>query len=127
MLNIGIDLDDCITYKPKFFHLFTQAMKNCAQIHIITNRERTSGSEQNTKDQLQELGIHYDYLKITGEKSKYILDNNITIYFDDTDEYFLDLPETVTVFKIRESWNFDFDEHKWVYSNRTGRNIDKDE
>jgi hypothetical protein len=30
------------------------------------------------------------------------MDKGITIYFDDTDEYFLDLPESVTVFKIRE-------------------------
>lgn len=40
-------------------------------------------------------------------------DNDITIYFDDTDDYFLELPESVTVFKIREPWNFDFENHKW--------------
>jgi uncharacterized HAD superfamily protein len=71
MLKIGIDLDDCITYKPEFFSLFTNSMKNVAQIHIITNREQTPESEQNTKEDLSRIGIHYDYLKITGEKSKY--------------------------------------------------------
>jgi uncharacterized HAD superfamily protein len=125
MLKIGIDLDDCITYKPEFFRLFTNSMKNVAQIHIITNREQTPESEQNTKEELSRIGIHYDHLIITSEKSRYILENGITVYFDDTDENFLDLPETVTVFKIRESWNFDFEEHKWVYSDRTGRNINK--
>ena len=98
-----------------------------AKVHIITNREQTPESEENTKEQLKELGIHYDFLRITGEKSKYILENGISIYFDDTDEYFLNLPESVTVFKIRESWNFDFEEHKWVYSNKTGRDIDQGE
>lgn len=88
--------------------MFTYAMKNVAHIHIITNRERTPESEQNTKEQLQNLGIHYDHLIITSEKTKYILENGVSIYFDDTDEYYLDLPETVAVFKIRESWNFDF-------------------
>ena len=125
MLKIGIDLDDCITYKPDFFQLFTHAMKDKAEIHIITNREQTPQSEQNTIEQLEELNIFYHHLKITSDKAKYILENNITIYIDDTDEYFLDLPESVVVFKIRETWNFDFEEHKWVYSNRTGRNIDK--
>ena len=125
MLKIGIDLDDCITCASQFFHLLTNSMKDVAEIHIITNREQILEAEKNTKEQLKELGIHYDYLRITGEKSKYILENDISIYFDDTDEYFLDLPETVTVFKIRESWNFDFEEHKWVYSDRTGRNMYK--
>ena len=100
-------------------------MKDVAEIHIITNREQTSQSEQNTKEQLEELNIFYHHLKITGDKAKYILENDISIYFDDTDEYFIDLAEKVTVFKIREPWNFDFEENKWVYSNRTGRNIDK--
>ena len=125
MLKIGIDLDDCMSYRPDFFQAFTHAMKAIAEIHIITNREQTPESEQNTKEQLKEWCIHYDYLRITAEKADYILENGISIYFDDTDEYFLNLPESVTVFKIRESWNFDFDEHKWVYSNRTGRNIDQ--
>ena len=125
MLKIGIDLDDCISYRPDFFKLLTNSMKDVAEIHIITNRELILEAEKYTKEQLKELGIHYDYLRITAEKSNYILENGISIYFDDTDEYFLDLPETVTVFKIRESCNFDFEEHKWVYSNRTGRNIDQ--
>lgn len=126
MMKIGIDLDDCITYAPQFFHLFTNAMKGVAEIHIITNREQTPASQANTIDELQTLGIHYTRLKITGEKAQYILDNGITVYFDDCDEYFVDLPESVTVFKIRESMNFDFEEHhKWYFSDRTGINLDR--
>ncbi len=126
MLKIGIDLDDCITYCPDFFRLFTQALKGVAEIHIITHREQTSASQANTIDELRALGIHYTCLKITGEKARYILDNGITVYFDDSDENFLDLPESVTVFKIREPMNFDFEEqHKWYFSDRTGINIDR--
>lgn len=126
MLKIGIDLDDCITYCPDFFRLFTQALKGVAEIHIITHREQTSASQANTIDELRALGIHYTCLKITGEKAQYILDNGITVYFDDSDENFLDLPESVTVFKIREPMNFDFEEqHKWYFSDRTGINIDR--
>ena len=122
-MKIGIDLDDCISYRPDFFQLLTHSMKYVAEIHIITNREQTSASEKNTKEQLEELNIFYHHLKITGDKAKYILENNITIYFDDTDEYFLELPESVTVFKVREPWNFDFDEKKWVYSDGTGKKV----
>ncbi len=121
MLKIGIDLDDCITYAPKFFSLLTTSMKGKAEIHIVTNREKSSASEENTRRGLERIGIHYDFLKITGEKSKYILEQGIRVYFDDTDEYFLEIPEGVVVFKIRETWNFDWEERKWVYDERTGR------
>lgn len=121
MLKMGIDLDDCITYSPDFFVLLTRALYDKAEIHIITNHEQTPESEQATRDQLKELNIKYHHLVLTGDKADYITENGITIYFDDTDEYFLELPESVTVFKIREPWNFDFEDHKWLYSVETGR------
>lgn len=123
MLKIGIDLDDCITYCPDFFKAMTNSMNDLAEIHIITNREQTPESETNTRNDLDELGIHYHHLVITPDKTDYIIKNGISIYFDDTDEYFLDLPESVTVFKIREPWNFDFENKKWVYSEKTGKTI----
>ena len=120
-LVIGIDLDDCITYCPSFFKAMTNSMKDVAEIHIITNREQTKESELNTRNDLEEMGIHYDHLEVTVDKAEYIQKNDITIYFDDTDDYFLELPESVTVFKIREPWNFDFENHKWLYNNKTGK------
>ena len=60
-------------------------------------------------------------MAVTSNKADYILKNGITVFFDDTDEYFLNLPESVTVFKIREPWNFDFGNHKWLYNNKTGK------
>ena len=124
MLKIGIDLDDCITYSLDFFVLLTHALYDKAEIHIITNHEQTPESEQGTRQQLQDLNIKYHHLVLTGDKADYIMDKGITIYFDDTDEYFLDLPESVTVFKIREPWNFDFDQHMWKYNSSTGCSAD---
>jgi len=120
-LKIGIDLDDCITYCPVFFKVMTNTIKNLAEIHIITNREQTPESEANTRNDLDNLEIHYHHLVVTADKADYITKNGINVYFDDTDEYFLELPESVTVFKIREPWNFDFEEKKWVYSDKTGK------
>ena len=125
MLIIGIDLDDCITYRPDFFRLMTNAMKDVAEIHIITNREQTPESEQNTLEELKQLGIFFHHLKLTGDKEKYILENGISIYYDDSDNYYVRLPETVTVFKVREPFVFDFDNGLWLYSDKTGRNIDR--
>jgi hypothetical protein len=121
-LKIGIDLDNTITHRPDFFATMTQAMRD-AEIHVITDRDPSPSSEQETRAELLELGIRCDRLVITGEKAGYILEAGITIYFDDTDEYFLNLPESVTVFKIREPGNFDFETHQWVYDDRTGRHL----
>ena len=121
MLKIGIDLDETITYCKPFFSMMTNAMKDMVEIHIITNREQTSENEAVIRKELGELGIAYHHLAVTGDKAKYILEKGITVLFDDTDEYFLELPESVTVFKIREPWNFDFENHKWLYNDKTGK------
>ncbi len=64
--------------------------------------------------ELQRYGITYDVIKITSEKGQYILKEGIKVLFDDVDQYFRDLPEEVAVFKIRQKYNFDFAEKKWI-------------
>ena len=126
---IGIDLDFTITASREsmvFFALITNALKDRVKIYIITNRADDEGSREETEQELSQLDIYYDNLVITGNKADYILKEGIKIYFDDTDEMFINLPSSVTVFKIREDGNFDFTKgvHKWVYGNKTGINID---
>ena len=123
-LNIGIDVDNTIMASKssiRFFRLLSMLMYNYAKIHIITNRE--PGSEATIAQELQELEIKYHYLKITKNKAEYIIDHNITIFYEDVDEYFLELPEDVLVFKIREPGNFDFSEKKWIGSKKTVKMI----
>jgi len=124
-LKIGIDLDDTITYCPTFFSMMTNAMQHVAEIHIVTNREKAPENEAAIRKELDELGIRYHRLAVTDKKAEYILNQGITIFFEDTDEYFLTLPESVRVFKIREPYNFDFENHVWIYSEKTGRHIDR--
>jgi uncharacterized HAD superfamily protein len=127
-LKIGIDIDFTITASPEseaFFALITNVLKDKAEIHIITNRPPTEKGRSETIQELSQLNIHYDYLEITADKAEYILSKGISVYFDDTDEYFLSLPQNVTVFKIREVGNFDFTKHKWVYGDKTGFNFDQ--
>lgn len=127
-IKIGIDLDNCITADKNsraFFRILTHLLNPEYRIQIITNRDAASWKE--TSEELKELGIQYYKIVFTADKASYVLKHKINIYFDDTDEYFLELPETVTVFKIRESGNFDFKTHKWVMSSRNAEMIDEDE
>lgn len=127
-MKIAIDLDNTITASResiRFFAVLTNLLIPEHKIVIITNRE--PNTEQDIAEELDCLGIEYSQIVITDRKADFIRQNNVSIYFEDSDEYFLELPETVTVFKIRESGNFDFAEKKWIANKTTTKMIDEDE
>jgi len=126
-IKIGIDIDGTITASLEslmFFQVLTEMIRERAEIFIITNREEGEQSYRETEEELKELGIKCDHLIITSNKKASILENKITIYFDDSDEYFQYLPREVTVFKIREDGNFNFRTHKWVGDSKTVELLD---
>ena len=111
-LKIAVDLDGTISEYPEFFKLFTRVMAEAGcEVYIIT--DRAPGTETEVRGELQKHGITYHVIKITREKAGYILDEGIGVLFDDVDDYFLDLPEKVAVFKIRQKYNFDFTLNRW--------------
>jgi len=112
-MKIAVDLDGTISEYPEFFKMFTKAMMQAGcKIYILT--DRPPGSEDIVAEELRGYGITYDVIKITSEKSQYILKEGIKVLFDDVDEYFLDLPAEMAVFKIRQKYNFDFAEKRWL-------------
>jgi hypothetical protein len=127
IMKIAIDLDNTITASREsieFFRIITHLLIPDPEyrIYILTNRE--PGTEQQVADELDYLGIEYSEIVITAQKAQYIRDNNITIFFENEDEYFLEIPESVTVFKIREAGNFDFAQKKWITSRKNSIFID---
>jgi hypothetical protein len=122
LMKIGVDLDATISAYPNFFSVFTKAMaKAGCRIYIIT--DRLPGTEEMVVEELASYGITYHELMITRDKAHYIAEEGIEVLFDDKDEYFVDLPDSIAVFKVREHYNFDFHQKKWLYSKRTGRKI----
>jgi uncharacterized HAD superfamily protein len=112
-VKIAVDLDGTISEYPEFFRLFCKAMRQMGcKIYVVT--DRPAGTEDLVAEQLEGCGVNYDHIKITGQKSQYILEEGIEVLFDDVDDYFKDLPAEVAVFKIRQKYNFDFDRKKWV-------------
>ena len=110
--KIGIDLDGTISEYPEFFKLLSRAMARAGcKIYVVT--DRMPGTETAVAHELERYDITYHVIKITAQKAKYILREGISILFDDVDEYFLDLPEEVAVFKIRQKYNFDFGRKRW--------------
>lgn len=125
-IKIAVDLDNTITASResvRFFSVLTNLLIAEHRIYIITNRK--PNTEQDVAEELDYLGIDYSQIVITDKKADFIRQNNISVFFEDTDEYFLMLPETVTVFKIREPGNFSFAKKKWFGSRKTTIMIDE--
>jgi hypothetical protein len=121
-MRIMLDLDDCITAAPTFFSTFSRCLKDCAEIHVVTHRPLDQLDM--TIEDLKQLGIHYDHLELTHDKLAYVLEQGITVVFEDTDHYFKYMPEHITVFKIREDGNFDFKSRRWIYSDKDGVHVE---
>jgi len=119
-MKIAIDIDNTITASKnsvEFFRMLTTLLISKHQIIIISNREESD--RETTEEELDVLGIRYNKLILTADKAEYILKHGVEFLFEDTDEIFLTLPDSVTVFKIREEGNFCFSEHKWIGSAKT--------
>jgi uncharacterized HAD superfamily protein len=119
-MKIAIDIDNTITAtrsSVEFFRMLTALFISKHQIIVISNRDENDRDV--TEEELDVLGIRYNKLILTADKAEYILKHGVEFLFEDTDEIFLTLPNTVTVFKIREEGNFCFTDHKWIGSAKT--------
>ena len=126
-MYIAIDLDSCITASRQsieFFEILTHLLHPDPEYRVVILTNREPGTEQEVADELDYLGIEYSEIVITSQKAQYIRENKITIFFENEDEYFLELGEEVTVFKIREDGNFSFSAGKWITSKRNSILID---
>ena len=128
MIRIAFDLDGTINSSKEsteFFSVLSRLLIAEHRIYIITDRE--PNSEQEIAEELDYLGIEYNQIIITHKKAKYIREHGITIFFENSDEYFLELGQETVVFKIREEGNFDFGEKekKWIGSKKTTKMIDE--
>ena len=125
MMKIAIDLDNTLNASKtsiEFFSVLTHLLIAEHRIVILTDRE--PNSEQEIADELDYLGIEYSEIVITSKKAEFIRQQGITIFFENSDEYFLELGEEVVVFKIREDGNFSFAEKKWIGNNHTTKMLD---
>lgn len=117
---IGIDLDGCIDEAPTFFKTLAECWPGA--VYVITFR---ADLEKARRD-VERFGIRYSELVLVGsfaQKADEIRARQIVVYFDDQDEILMHVPEWVTVFKIRNGGNYDFDARKWLYSRQTGKSL----
>lgn len=118
--SIGIDFDGTIDEAPVFFNILSNLWPG--KVYIITYRDDLPG----IKRDLAAFGIKYtDIVTVNSfpQKAQEIDRLGISVFFDDMDEVLKHVKSNVTVLKIRNEGNFDYDDKRWVYSEDTGRQI----
>ena len=111
-MHICLDIDDTITYQPKFFSLLTQSISSC-RITVVTFRADFEAAE----DCLNELGIRYDKLIVSSDpisgqavgeslhawKSRLINQMKPDIFFEDMPEVVALIDDGIAVFQPCDS------------------------
>ena len=116
--TLGLDMDGTIDESVEFFSMLSRIWPG--KVIIITGRN----DRVETINDLREFEIYYDELILVpylDAKAMVIIDKGVDVYVDDQDECLMDIPDSVTVLKIRNGGNFD--KKKWLYSHATGEQI----
>jgi hypothetical protein len=117
---IGIDLDGCIDESPEWFRILTHVWPG--RVYVITFRRDARKAESD----VTKYGIRSDEIILVNRfaaKADVIKEKKIAVYFDDQDEMLLHIPVGITVLKIRNGGNYDFETRQWLFSEVTGRMI----
>lgn len=119
-INLGFDLDGLLDEATDFFSLLSRIWPG--KVFIISYRNGFAKAEAD----LRRLGIAYDELVLVDSfdaKADVIAQKNVGIYFDDQPEMLKNIPEDVQVLLFRNGGNFDFEDRRWIFSNRTAKLI----
>jgi len=117
---LGIDLDGTIDQAAAFFCPLSHIWPG--KVFVITYRTNQEKAEAD----VAKWNVRVDEVVLVNkfeQKAVEIAARNIKVYFDDMDEMLLHVPADVTVFKIRNEGNYDYDIGKWLYSKHTGREL----
>lgn len=116
--TLGIDLDGCVDESPIFFRTLTHAWPG--DVIVVTFRD----DRDKAIADLQTHGIRYTrvvLVKSFDAKADVIAEHGICFYIDDQPEMLKNVPAGVSVMLFRNEGNFDFEDRKWMLSNKTGK------
>ena len=120
-ISLGLDLDGVIDENAAFFAVLTDAWPG--DVFIITYRDDKARAILD----LAGFGVvkYTDVVLVNSfaEKADVIARLAIDVYIDDQDEVLMHIPSNVTILKMRNGGNYDAEERKWLYSDKTGRQI----
>jgi hypothetical protein len=116
--SLGIDLDGCVDEAPLFFRTLTHCWPG--KVYVLTYRK----DREKTVQDLASFRIKYDELILVDSfdaKAEVIAREGIMTYFDDQPEMLKNVGPHVNVMLVRNEGNFDFDDRRWMLSEKTGK------
>jgi hypothetical protein len=127
-INISIDIDGTINSTDtsiSFFQIMTHLLHPDPDVSITVLTGREPGTESQIADELIKMNILFDKIVITDNKQKYIIDNDISVVFENEDESMKNLGKEILVLKVREEGNYNFQTYKWYGDQNTVEMIDE--
>lgn len=118
--TLGIDLDGCVDESPSFFNILSHVWPG--DVIVVTFRR----DRDKAVADLQKHGIRFtDVVLVSSfdQKAEVIAERGISFYIDDQPEMLKNIPANVGVMLFRNEGNFDFEDRRWMLSEKTGKLI----
>jgi uncharacterized HAD superfamily protein len=118
LLTLGLDLDGVITDAPEFFSAWSHSWNG--RVIVVTFRH----DKAKAIEDLEIRNIRYDDVILVTrfeDKAKVIAREKIDIFIDDQPEILKHIGQEVSVLLFRNEGNYDFEDRRWMLSNRTGK------
>lgn len=115
--TLGIDLDGCVD-ESSFFQILSHVWPGDV-IVVTLRRDRDKAIAD-----LEKHGIRYtDVVLVSSFDAKVtvIAERGISFYIDDQPEMLKHIPANVGVMLFRNEGNFDFEDRRWMFSEKTGK------
>lgn len=118
--TLGIDLDGCVDEAPGFFNILSHVWPG--DVIVVTFR--------NDRDKavvdLEKHGIRFTDVVLVSSfdaKAEVIAERQIAFYIDDQPEMLKNISAKTAVMLFRNEGNFDFEDRRWMMSDKTGKLI----
>ena len=118
--TLGIDLDGCVDESPTFFNILSHVWPG--DVIVVTFRR----DKEKAIADLKKHGIRFTDVVLVNSfdaKAEVIAERGISFYIDDQPEMLKNVSANVGVMLFRNEGNFDFEDRKWMFSDKTGKLI----
>lgn len=118
--TLGIDLDGCVDESPTFFSVLSHVWPGDVVVITYRNdRNKAIADLWNHKIKFTDVVLVNSF----EAKSTVIEERSISFYIGDQPEMLKNVPAKVGVMLFRNEGNFDFEDQKWMLSDKTGKLI----
>jgi hypothetical protein len=126
-MRLAFDIDGvCVSEYSQIFRTLIGALMKSpdVEIFIISSRENSEISRKETEQELEKLGVFYDFLILTDNKQKEIKDNKIDMFIDNEIEQINSVKNNaVCCLLLKEKYNYCWESNRFLGSEKTVRII----